>query len=222
MAVAIGAIAAAVIGGAVSAYGASQQNKASKKATQAQMDFQERMSNTQYQRAMADMRLAGLNPILAYKQGGAGVPSGSTYSPVNVGAGIGQQLTAGINSALTARKSTQEIRNLKAAQSLTETQERAAEQAISIRKLEARANDLKLQALNAGVNIVKKGRDAAINEYNRFQAQPRQPQRKKPKAKPKPKGFKYSKDIYRYKGKSSTHSTVSSWMARRRKHIYGR
>lgn len=43
-------------------------------------DWQERMSNTQYQRAAGDASAAGLNRILAMRQGGAGTPGGATAS----------------------------------------------------------------------------------------------------------------------------------------------
>ena len=86
MAGVIAAAIPAIIGGMMQAQGTKAQNIENRAATARQMAFQERMSNTQYQRGMADMRKAGLNPILAYKQGGASSPAGATYTAQNVGA----------------------------------------------------------------------------------------------------------------------------------------
>lgn len=52
-------------------------NAASAEQAAKQMDFQERMRATQYQAATEDMMKAGLNPMLAYSQGGAGTPTGA-------------------------------------------------------------------------------------------------------------------------------------------------
>lgn len=58
--------------------GSELDYRRNKKMASRQMAFQERMSNTAYQRAMADMRSAGINPIMVAKLGGASTPTGAS------------------------------------------------------------------------------------------------------------------------------------------------
>lgn len=67
--------------------------------TREQMAFQERMSSTAYQRATADMKAAGLNPMLAYAQGGATTPGGSSVKLEN-SAAAGAQSAQAVMSTL--------------------------------------------------------------------------------------------------------------------------
>lgn len=60
----------------------SDQNQFNALEAEKNRAFQEEMSNTSYQRAVQDMKLAGINPIMAVSNGGASVPNGAQGSSV--------------------------------------------------------------------------------------------------------------------------------------------
>ncbi|WNK14761.1 MAG: DNA pilot protein [Microvirus sp.] len=104
--------------GAIGAIGQGQTNAANAKQAKKQMEFQERMSSTAYQRAVKDMEAAGLNPMLAYSQGGASSPGGAQATMGNKALAAA---TAG-QSAASAQSTTAQVDNVKANTRLTNAQ----------------------------------------------------------------------------------------------------
>jgi hypothetical protein len=110
-----GSVIGAGIGAAASLIGGNKQNAANAAMAQQQMQFQERMRATQYQTAVADLKAAGLNPMLAYSQGGAGTPQGAT-------AQMGNPLGEAGNSAREAAMAVANFKQLQTQNVLTQEQ----------------------------------------------------------------------------------------------------
>jgi len=71
---------------------------------QLQREWEERMSNTAYQRATADMQAAGLNPALMYSGASvASTPTGASASSNGSAGALVQGLTTLINAHNTSR-----------------------------------------------------------------------------------------------------------------------
>lgn len=144
----------AALAGVGNYFGAREQRHASADQQRELLAWQERMSNSAYQRAVKDLRRAGLNPMLAYMTGAASTPSAQQYPVENMMEGVGQGV---ISTAMDARRLKQEIR---------ESLSRMATNAATQSKVDDERDLLKAQASLNRANA-RIARSEAISSENR-------------------------------------------------------
>lgn len=172
----IGAV-GAIGGGLFGASGAHKANRMNLAIAREQMAFQERMSNTAYQRAVKDLMAAGLNPMLAYQQGGASTPPGSSTRFENEGAPVQEGISHAVNSALMSsqlklQNSQAEAASAQARKTSAEAATVEAELPYSAQNAEVRQLTLDRQFQLLGVQLEKTIAERDLTKIDSTQLRP--------------------------------------------------
>lgn len=160
----IASLGGTLLGGNIAKNGQEAANIANAHQAELNRQFQERMSNTSYQRAVADMRAAGLNPALAYQQGGASSPTGSSATMENtasdLGAGIAHAVPEAVNTAMAA----QQYKQLQAATAQTQAQTESINNDIALKNIEVLREKWRDQPNDKGKSLFQRLTEAQLTK----------------------------------------------------------
>lgn len=164
---AVGTVAGPLVSGGLNLAGGLMQLGGQQQSVQQQEQFQSMMSSSAYQRAVADMKDAGLNPALMYGSGGPeSTPSGASVTPPNVLGDVGNAVTGTAGADETQRVQSAEIA-LKHLEALTNTAKLPLFQAEGdfVKSLTPAMHSLEkfLSTSASGINSLGKVTDQGVN-----------------------------------------------------------
>lgn len=151
---------ASIAGALIGSKGQGDTNVANAQEAQRNREFQERMRSSQYQTATEDMRKAGLNPALAYQQGGAGTPTGATAVHQNPAANATTAAADTVRNIQDMRRTNAEIEKTTAQTDLTRTETQISQQNLLLRVLD---KELGYRNFGNAMNKIKAEADHATS-----------------------------------------------------------